>query len=122
MGDWREVAGIPEVDEIATDPYWQPGTSLDEVERMYRHSSRLLCQMAGEYKKEAQIWILNCHVKKGGEDRVRRACRVSFEERIRNVFAWSYRGSKWMSALACDNPDLVWNILGEEFKLMRDKV
>jgi hypothetical protein len=34
------------------------------------------------------------------------ATQISHEEGIRNIFAWSWRASEWMSWLRSDNPAL----------------
>ena len=35
---------------------------------------------------------------------------AAFNEGIRNIFAWSYKGSEYMSWLASDDPEKVWEI------------
>ncbi len=117
-GNGKDIAAIKDVDEISTDPYWRSEASVEDVEKSYRNASRLLYTIAKEYKKEAQIWIPHAFIRKGKEDRVRYAYRATYEEGIRNIFTWSY---KTPNNSACDDPDLVWKILGEEYKKMHKK-
>lgn len=77
-----------------------------------------LLAVTNKYNKESQMWIMNFNIISGEEDRLVAACRGAYEEGIGNIFAWSYRGSKWMSKLTCDNPDLVWDMLGAEYRKM----
>ena len=45
--------------------------------------------------------------------------RMSGTVKRTHVAAWSYDATASMSQIACPRPDLVWRIIGEEFRRLR---
>jgi hypothetical protein len=115
--NWDSVAKIPSLDIIGTDPYWNLG-DLD-VAKVVREYSKRIVELSRRYKREGQIWILNFRIKAGREKDVEVACQAAYEEGIRNIAAWSFKGTGCMSYLACDNPDLVWEVLGSTYQKLK---
>lgn len=108
LDDWSKVACLPFVDEIGSDPYWEKTTPLAEIGPTYKSVSERTVAIAKQYGKDAQMWIKNYHIVQGTEDSVRIATEEAYQAGIRNIFAWSYLGSSYLSWLKSDNPQLVW--------------
>ena len=107
ISNWEPFAQIECLDEIGTDPYWQKGDTLNEISKAYHEHSVKIIELAKENKLEPQMWIKNYHILANNEDSVSAATWAAFNEGIRNLFAWSYKGSEYMSWLASDNPEKV---------------
>lgn len=112
--DWSKAARIESLDIIGTDPYWKVGEK--DVKGYVRRFSKRIHALATRYGKEGQIWILNFRIKKGTEKDIETAVMAAYKEGIRNIAAWSYLGTGCMSYLASDDPEKVWDALGEAFR------
>ncbi|MDR2580813.1 MAG: hypothetical protein LBC85_07455 [Fibromonadaceae bacterium] len=108
LENWDEVAALPCVDEIGSDPYWEKGDALERVQKIYGETSVRIADLAKKYGKEAQMWVKNYHIEAGTEHFIKEATEISVNAGITNIFAWSYLGSKYMDWLRSDNPELVW--------------
>jgi hypothetical protein len=108
LENWEEAAKLPFVDEIGSDPYWEKGDSLEKVQRTYGEVSEKIANLAKIHGKEAQMWIKNYHIEAKTEHFITEATRISVKAGIKNIFAWSYLGSKYMDCLSSANPELVW--------------
>lgn len=121
LGDWERVASLPHVHEIGCDPYWEKEEKIEKIILTYRETSLKILELARKHKKDAQMWIKNYHIVKNTEDAVAAATWAAFNAGIRNIFAWSYRGSEYMSWLRSDNPQRVWEIQTNAFLECRKK-
>jgi uncharacterized Zn-finger protein len=108
LENWDEVAKISFVDEIGSDPYWEKGDSVEKIQEDYAKVSEKIANLAKTHNKEAQMWIKNYHIEAGTEHFVQKATEIVANAGIKNIFAWSYLGSKYMDCLRSDNPELVW--------------
>jgi hypothetical protein len=108
LENWDEVAKLPFVDEIGSDPYWEKGDTLEKVIKTYSEISLRIADLAKKYGKEAQMWVKNYHIEAGTEHFAVEATKIARNAGIKNIFAWSYLGSKYMDCLRSDNPELVW--------------
>ncbi|MDR1829786.1 MAG: hypothetical protein LBQ76_03350 [Candidatus Fibromonas sp.] len=108
LENWEEVAKLPFVNEIGSDPYWEKGDSIEKVQKSYGEVSEKIANLAKIHNKEAQMWIKNYHIEAGTEHFAEKATEIATNSGIRNIFAWSYLGSKYMDCLRSDNPELVW--------------
>ena len=108
LENWEEVAKLPFVSEIGSDPYWEKGDSIEKVQKSYGEVSEKIANLAKIHNKEAQMWIKNYHIEAGTEHFAEKATEIATNSGIRNIFAWSYLGSKYMDCLRSDNPELVW--------------
>jgi hypothetical protein len=110
ISNWEPFAKLESLDEIGTDPYWQKGDSINSITKDYHEHSVKILALAEENNLEAQMWIKNYHILANNEDSVSAATWAAYNEGIRNIFAWSYKGSEYMSWLASDDPEKVWEI------------
>jgi len=119
LDDWDRVAELPAVDEIGSDPYWEKHTELSTISVTYRDVSMRTLATAERHGKAAQMWIKNYHIVAGTESSVTQATQAAFEAGIRNIFAWSYLGSSYLSWLRSDRPELVWQLQNEALQRCR---
>lgn len=110
LDDWDSVAALPHVDEIGSDPYWEKGHTADQVLKSYSEVSTRIAQLGVKYQRDTQMWIKNYHIESGTEHLVELATRTAYQAGIRNIFAWSYQGSAYMSWLKSDHPQKVWEL------------
>ncbi len=116
ISSWEKLAAVASVDVFGTDPYWI--VFGKPLEPYVRDASRQIVRLAGTYGKEPQMWVQAYGVPAGREDEVGRAIRIMAQEGISNIAAWSYRGGAPMD-LASDNPERVWEVLGEAYRKVR---
>ena len=45
LEDWDEVAKLPAVDEIGSDPYWEKGDTVEKVQKMYGEVSEKIAEI-----------------------------------------------------------------------------
>lgn len=113
------LAGIEDLDEIGTDPYWgeKEGADLDEyIATDFADSCDILKKIEDDHQKKTHLWIKNFLVRNGTEEQMGKAIDLAVEKGMTNIMAWSYKGTKYMSKISCDNPDKVWEILTDKFK------
>ena len=109
---WEDIITHPSVDVFSTDPYWETGGALDhhfhleleEFVSFFSKEAKILCD---KHNKEAQIWI-QCHAIKGDCQKIERAFNAAHSSGIKNIFAWSYKASLYMSALRCKEHQKAW--------------
>ncbi|GBF77523.1 hypothetical protein PA598K_06077 [Paenibacillus sp. 598K] len=112
---WHDIASCPDVDIFATDPYSVMGeTGLDDhyLKGTYdyvRYYSEKVLELCEQYGKEGQIWIQNFRIPSGQEPEVAIAVEAASQAGIRNLFAWGFRGSEYMSFLRCENSEAAWS-------------
>jgi hypothetical protein len=115
VDDWASIAQINSIDELGSDPYWEKEDKSNKISRTYHEVSHTLKKVCDQYGKEAQIWIKNYDIVRNTEDSVAEATWAAYNEGIRNIFAWSYKGSAYMSKLRSDDPEKVWEIQSNTF-------
>ncbi len=113
LRDWSRVARLESVDILGTDPYW---LFFDRgVQEFVGGFAREVSQLCQKYKKEGQLWIQGYRIPAGREEEIKEAIAVAYSEGIRNFATWSYYGTSYMSYIRSDNPEKVWDILGEVY-------
>lgn len=118
VGDFGRAASIPDLDIFGCDPYWYLfGADAEAFMRAYGLEA---AEAARAHNRGLQLWVQAFSVPAGREAELRTGLRVAAELGATHVAAWSYEGTASMSKIACPRPDLVWNILGEEFRRLKD--
>ena len=113
LSDWSRVAAIPSVDIFGTDPYWIFFDS--SVQEFVGSFAREVQELCTRYDREAQIWIQAYRIPAGREEEIKEAVAVAYAEGVRNFAAWSFYGTAYMSYIRSDNPQKVWDTLGEVY-------
>jgi len=117
VGDFDSAAAIADLDVFSTDPYWfLLGVDPEKFMRTY---SELAASAARKHGRELQLWLQAFRVPAGRAEELRMGVQVAEEVGATHLAAWSYRATESMSEIACAEPELVWQVLGEEFRRVR---
>jgi len=111
--DWAKVASIASLDIFGTDPYWI--WFAKPVAEFVGDFSRHVVRLARQFNKEPQIWIQNFKIPAGRDDAIRQAVDVAYAAGVRNFAAWSFYGTGYISYIKPDDPQKVWDTLGEVY-------
>lgn len=107
---WEKIARIPEVDIFAGELYpgkFRSADYGDEIDKILN-----ICK---KYRKGSQVWIKAFGVQKGKErETIVDAAASAYQKGAGSIIAWTYRGAEG-KAIACDNPALVWRLIGEVY-------
>jgi hypothetical protein len=119
VGDFGSAAAIPDLDIFGCDPYWHLfGTEAEPFVRAYGGAA---AEAAGKHGRGLQLWLQAFLVPEGREEELRTGVRVAEEVGATHVAAWSFEATASMSQIRCARPDVVWGLLGEEFRRLRDQ-
>lgn len=122
-GFWQRIGRIPFIDGFGTDPYWvtkkryEQNFNLESFVRQFSQAVKTVCQ---ENNLEPHIWIQNFSIPEGWENDVDQAIDIVLDEGIQNLSAWAFYGTKGMSSLACDQPEVVWEMLVRRYRALSD--
>ncbi len=117
VGDLDTAAAIPGLDIFGCDPYWYLfGTDAESFMRAYGEAAKAA---ADERSLGLQLWVQAFSVPEGREEELRDGLRVAADVGATHVAAWSFEGTASMSQIRCARPEVVWSILGEEFRRLR---
>ena len=118
VGDFDTAAAISDLDIFGCDPYWYLfGTDAQPFVRAY---SGLAKAAAEKHGRGLQLWLQAFSVPAGREDELRSGVRVAEDLGATHLAAWSFEGTASMSQIRCRRPEVVWSILGEEFRRLRN--
>ena len=114
--DWEKVAAIPELDTLATDPYYfHTGMSREEGLAFFRETSIDCMSLAQRHGKLCQLWLMAFRVPVGREEELSEAADIAAELGADSLFAWPYRGGEG-SVLASGDPWRVWDTIGAAYR------
>ncbi len=117
VGDFETAASIPDLNIFGCDPYWYLfGTEAEPFMRAYGEAAQAAAQ---KDSRGLQLWVQAFSVPEGREEELRTGFRVAEEIGATHVAAWSYEATASMSQIRCARPDVVWSLLGEEFRRLR---
>jgi hypothetical protein len=117
VGDFDSAAGIPHLDIFSTDPYWfLLGV---EPEKFMRTYSEEAAAAAKKHGRQLQLWLQAFRVPAGRADELRMGVQVAEDVGATHIAAWSFEATASMSEIACAEPEVVWGVLGEEFRRVR---
>ncbi len=117
VGDFASAAAIPDLHIFGCDPYWYLfGTDAESFMRVYGQAAK---EPAEANNLGLQLWFQAFSLPEGREEELRIGTRVAEEVGATHIAAWSYEATASMSQIRCPRPDLVWKILGEEFRRLK---
>jgi len=106
LGDWDEVAAIPGLGTLATDPYWK---HWDEAAGPFvRRFARLLRETADRHGVGAQLWVPSFGLDRDDVADLEAAVAGAREECVDDLWTWGYEACRHMSHLATPDAPLVW--------------
>lgn len=118
LPDWESVAALSALDELSSDPYWLEDDPIEKVVADYETYSRRLVDLCRNRSIEPQMWLKLYRIRRGTEHFAPAAARVAREAGIRNLMAWSWRASEWMSWLRSDDPPAAHAAMVAAFRRM----
>jgi hypothetical protein len=118
VGDFDSAAAVPKLDIFGVDPYWYLFGA--DAEPFMREYSQTAAAAAKKHNRELQLWLQAFRVPEGREDELRIGARVAEEVGASHIAAWSYEATASMSQIRCARPEIVWEIISEEFRRIRD--
>lgn len=117
---WEKLAKLPDVDILATDPYWKqrPYATGPRVplEGFVDTFARKIVDIAKRNHKEPQGWIQLYGLRKQDEADVTQALEMWEKAGVKNIAAWGFRACESYSLLASERPAAVWKLMGDFYK------
>ena len=114
MASWHQVSEIETLDFLSAKAYWY--YSQYRADSYIKGIAKKVSDACEKQGKNSQIWIQNFKLMNGEEQQVEKAIEICMNEKIDSVVGWSYYGSRAISSLRCQNPKLVWEVLGNKFE------
>jgi hypothetical protein len=114
--DWERVAEIPEIDVLATDPYWfHQEMSQEEGLTFLREMGGKGVELAKKHGKHSQLWLQAFRVPAGREEELAEGVAVIDELGADSVFAWPYRAGEG-SIQESGNAQAAWEAIGRGYR------
>jgi N-acetylmuramic acid 6-phosphate etherase len=107
LADWDEVAALPDLATLATDPYWKHWN--EAAGPFVRRFARLLRETADRRRIGAQLWLPSFGLDQGDIPELEAAVAAAREEGVEDLWTWGYEACRHMTALATPAASLVWD-------------
>jgi hypothetical protein len=106
MADWEEVAALPGLSIIATDPYWKHWNAA--AGPFVRRFARLLRETADRAGVGAQLWLPSFGLTRDDVSELDAAIVGAREAGVDDLWTWGYEACGHMTHLATPDSALVW--------------
>jgi hypothetical protein len=106
LADWDDVARLPGLVTLATDPYWKHWN--EPAAPFARRFARLLRETADRHGVGAQLWVPSFGLEREDIPDLEAAVAAAREEGIDDLWTWGYEACRHMSSLATPGAGLVW--------------
>jgi hypothetical protein len=117
---WEEVAELPGLDSLGTDPYPFPYRASDWRQFVIENAQNVvdLCRRHG---LENQLWFQSFGLTSDPVqlEYLETGMMDAVEQGIDTVGVWGFEGSADMSYCACEQPEVVWQAVGRAFRRLR---
>jgi N-acetylmuramic acid 6-phosphate etherase len=107
LADWNEVASLPGLTTLVTDPYWKHWDG--SAESFVRRFARLLRETADRHGVAAQLWVPSFGLTRGDIPDLEAAISAAREEGVDDLWTWGYEACRHMTSLATPDSPLVWD-------------
>ncbi len=106
LSSWDDVAALPGLTTLVTDPYWKHWN--ESAGPFVRRFARLLRETAERHGVAAQLWVPSFGL--GAEDipELEAAIVAAREEGVDDLWTWGYEACRHMSHLATPDAPQVW--------------
>jgi N-acetylmuramic acid 6-phosphate etherase len=106
LADWDEVAALPGLGTLATDPYWK---HWDEAAGSFvRRFAHLLRETADRHGVGAQLWVPSFGLTGDDIPDLESAIAAARKEDVDDLWTWGYEACRHMTHLATPESPLVW--------------
>jgi N-acetylmuramic acid 6-phosphate etherase len=109
LADWNEVASLPGLDTLVTDPYWMHWDG--SAEEFVRRLARLLRETADRHGVGAQLWVPSFGLTSDDIPDLEAAVTAAREEGVDDLWTWGYEACRHMTHLATPDSPLVWEVV-----------
>jgi N-acetylmuramic acid 6-phosphate etherase len=106
LADWNEVASLPGLTTLVTDPYWKHWDG--SAESFVRRFARLLRETADRHGVGAQLWVPSFGLTRDDIPDLEAAITATREEGVEDIWTWGYEACGHMTSLATPDAPLVW--------------
>lgn len=111
VDSWSDVAALPGLDTLCTDPYWSffgqdPTTFVGEL-------ARRVVDLSRTYDLNPQIWIQGFGLSPAQGPEIREAVAAARQAGVTDLWTWGYEACGHMSHLKTKEPQKVWDILSD---------
>ena len=106
LADWDEVAALPGLGTLATDPYWKHWDG--SAEQFVRRFARLVRETADRHSVGAQLWVPSFGLDRTDIADLEAAVAAAREEGVDDLWTWGYEACGHMSSLATPDAERVW--------------
>jgi N-acetylmuramic acid 6-phosphate etherase len=106
LSDWNEVAALPGLATLATDPYWKHWN--EAAGPFVRRFARLLRETADRHGVGAQLWVPSFGLTGEDVSELEDAIAASREEGVEDLWTWGYEACRHMTHLATSDAPAVW--------------
>jgi N-acetylmuramic acid 6-phosphate etherase len=107
LAEWDQVAALPALATLATDPYWK---HWDEAAGPFvRRFARLLRETADRHGVGAQLWVPSFGLGRQDIPELEAAVAAAREEGVDDLWTWGYEACRHMTHLATPDAPLVWD-------------
>jgi len=122
---WENLAKLPDVDILATDPYWKArpydtGVKVP-LEGFVDDFAKKIVDISNRHKKEAQGWIQLFAMDKKGEKDITTALAMWEKSGVKNIAAWGFLACESYSLLASERTRECWKRMGAYYKKLSKK-
>ena len=106
LADWNEVASLPGLTTLVTDPYWKHWDG--SAESFVRRFARLLRETADRHGVAAQLWVPSFGLTRDDIPDLEEAIAAAREEGVDDLWTWGHEACGHMTSLATPDAPLVW--------------
>jgi N-acetylmuramic acid 6-phosphate etherase len=106
LADWNEVASLPGLATLVTDPYWKHWDG--SAEEFVRRFARLLRETADRHGVGAQLWVPSFGLTRDDIPDLEAAIAATRDEGVEDIWTWGYEACGHMTSLATTDAPLVW--------------
>jgi len=107
LADWDQVASLPGLATLVTDPYWKHWDG--SAESFVRRFARLLRETADRNGVGAQLWVPSFGLDTQDIPELEAAIAAAREEGVDDLWTWGYEACRHMTHLATPDAPLVWD-------------
>ena len=116
------ICSLPHMHNVGSDPYWlgvkEKNPDLSVYDFVYRGTKENL-RVAGEFKKDHNIWIQAYGNPRGREEELIEATEAAYDAGARTIIAWSYGGGS-SNDYTAENPPVAWSRLLDAYARVRN--
>jgi len=106
MADWNDVAALPGLSMLVTDPYWKHWNAA--AGPFVQRFARLLRETADAHGLTAQLWVPSFGLTREDVPELEDAIKGALLEGVTDLWTWGYEACGHMTHLATPDAPLVW--------------